>query len=159
MSHIRQKPFFILLRNLASLFIWSDYVILTRETEYAVTALHSCVSFSVANSTGMSPVRAWRSWLALIYSSSLSSSSSSSISSPSDNSEPFIFLPCFIPCGGISERITSLTVFGGYFTVISFLNCLMLSPTRPKILIAIQIIFRSIKRISKPNLFESCIGI
>ena len=35
-------------RNLASLFMWSDSMILTRETEFPVTALHSCVSFSVS---------------------------------------------------------------------------------------------------------------
>ena len=50
--------FFVLSRNLAFLFYLIVSVIPTRETKFPVTALHSCVSFSVANLTGMSTVRA-----------------------------------------------------------------------------------------------------
>ena len=48
------KKIFTSSRNLASLFIWSDSVISTRETEFPITTLHTSVSFSVANATGMS---------------------------------------------------------------------------------------------------------
>ena len=105
-----------------------------QETVLSITELpYLTVSWGVV-SIGMFPLNATNSCSASTSFSSSSSDASFLTSSPSRSSVPAMFFPFFILYGGIIEVISSLTVFGRGFAIISVRKLVIDLPLRPNIL-------------------------